>query len=66
MYRSNLDSDLKNALTRVLMAAHNDAQGINALIKFSKTKKFTLLTDQEKQNIENAREGYSQRIKPVE
>lgn len=65
-YRSSLDSSLKLALTEAFINAHNDAKSKEALQIFAKTKKMTLLTAQERKNIENAREGYNQRVRTVE
>lgn len=66
MYRSTLDAGLKRAITLALLDAHNDVQGKIALKEFAKTKKFTLLNDQEKKSIDDSRDGYYQRIKRVE
>jgi phosphonate transport system substrate-binding protein len=66
MSRSTLDKELKQALIQALLEASNNKNGQQALEKFTKTKKFTLLTALEKQNIENTREVYNQKIRLVE
>jgi phosphonate transport system substrate-binding protein len=65
-YRSSLDSNLKLALTEAFKNAHNDTKGKEALQIFAETKKVTLITTQERKNIDNAREGYNQRVRSVE
>jgi phosphonate transport system substrate-binding protein len=66
MYRSNLNEKLKQAITEALLDADDDIQGKNALENFVHTKKFTLLTEEEKKSIAYMRENYKQRIILVE
>jgi len=66
MYRSDLNEKFKHEITQALLDADNDIQGKSALKQFAHTKKFTLLTEEEKKNIADMRDSYNQRVMLVE
>lgn len=58
LLRSDLDSDVKQRLTQILIEAKDDPASFEALRAFKKTSQFSLLSTQERQMIEHIQHQY--------